>query len=979
MEPKRAFIIKNIITIIFVIIGVLCSVFMAAAASQFFYENLPMLLVILFIFAAVSAFIIQMYRKKNILKKTQDELSALYEITPGGVVKCIYEENNWKIISANEGFYSFIGYSKEELDKKFNGKATDFIYEPMIESVKLEFNKQFFKTGEFEFEVPVICADGIIKWAWMHGKYVKNVKGNNEFYCTLFDITRIKEMNQGFRIAKEKNDILKGISDLIFFEWNIRTGEITNSPNLSDVFGVPACYDNFPESLKSLNFVHEKDLHEFLLSLDKAKSGYKFTAFEYRFLDKHGEVVWYRGSMTTILDYNNVPINVFCVLTNIDAEKRKLENAEESARRDPLTKLYNKKETEILIQDYLNSSQNQAAFIMLDIDNFKGINDTLGHLYGDAALSELAYTLQSLFRNSDISGRIGGDEFVVFMTNILDTEIVKKKSKEINNALARSFKKEGKSYQISCSLGIAMYPENGKNFSDLLEKADEALYYAKNHGKNNFVFYDDTVGKETITNSEKTKLIHQQPVLLQKNFRDNIGEYILGLFNEFEDVNVAVPVLLDFVARAYKLGRIEVSVFSDDDKYYQILYEWCDEGVQTFKSLNMMIPADNWDDIKTELDENNTICYEDISERLPLCLANDDVQERGVKSLMMCYVLEKGIRKAVLCFECYSEQHHFTLEEKDAIKTISNTVSLFVLRFTEQQKLMQNTLYRKNRESMLDEMEEFVYVCDPKTYEIYYLNKAGRDNSYLVNKSFTGKKCHEYIYGMDKPCKFCTSHLLCRDKFYVWERRDPLTNHNYLMREKLIEWGGGNAMMSMSTDLTEKEQQNKALASILEVEKAFVDQNEEMPSAANPDVAMAFLLSRIGKFYSADKSYIIEMNEDGAHITMTHEWCAEGVSPVINTFRDFELEGSPLWKDVFRNSKPLLLEDIVILKNEHPEEYERIAVQGITCMYAVPFTLQGELAGFLGIDSPRDYRGDINILQSIAHLLADEIYKRRML
>ena len=103
-------------------------------------------------------------------------------------------------------------------------------------------------------------------------------------------------------------------------------------------------------------------------------------------------------------------------ILDIDAEKKKAQNLMERAQRDMLTKLYNKGTSQDHIQTVLSgsASREKAALMIIDLDNFKHMNDTMGHLFGDALLSEVAHTIQKQFRSEDIVGRIGGDEFLVF-------------------------------------------------------------------------------------------------------------------------------------------------------------------------------------------------------------------------------------------------------------------------------------------------------------------------------------------------------------------------------------------------------------------------------------------------------------------------------------------------------------------------------------------------------------------------------------
>ena len=364
----------------------------------------------------------------------------------------------------------------------------------------------------------------------------------------------------------------------------------------------------------------------------------------------------------------------------IAKEKSKLVEVAESAKRDPLTHLYNKTETEELVEDYIAGCDDPAAFIFIDVDNFKAVNDTMGHLFGDAVLSELALKLRTLFRDSDIVGRIGGDEFVIFMTRINDTEVIENKIRNVMQAFSRSFSQKETKCHISASVGAALYPRDGRTFEDLMGKSDMAMYHAKNHGKNGYQFYSnieaENGGDPVIVTLRPTVETPETP---QKNFRENVADYMLKIFFEYNDVNRSVPVLLDFVGRAYGIGRIEVASFSDDDKYFYCLHEWCQEGVEPLDT-GTATPSDPWEVISPKLDEDNILYCEDLRASDTSYLDNDSARKRGVRTIIICYILENGRRRAAVSFEYFDAVRPLTAEMRDSLLTISRTVCLFVVR-----------------------------------------------------------------------------------------------------------------------------------------------------------------------------------------------------------------------------------------------------------------------------------------------------------
>ncbi|MEG0270966.1 MAG: GGDEF domain-containing protein, partial [Clostridia bacterium] len=130
-----------------------------------------------------------------------------------------------------------------------------------------------------------------------------------------------------------------------------------------------------------------------------------------------------------------------------------------------------------------DDQQHHYALLMFDIDHFKGVNDQYGHAFGDAVIMSFAEELKRNFRDTDIIGRIGGDEFTVLMLDFTDeATLAGKLERFCVNISQKDFAQEAGTY-ISCSCGAALYPKDGKSYPELYEKADCALYFAKESGR----------------------------------------------------------------------------------------------------------------------------------------------------------------------------------------------------------------------------------------------------------------------------------------------------------------------------------------------------------------------------------------------------------------------------------------------------------------------------------------------------------------
>lgn len=186
-------------------------------------------------------------------------------------------------------------------------------------------------------------------------------------------------------------------------------------------------------------------------------------------------------------------------------ENRKL--LKEKADTDLLTGLTNKIATENKIKEYMEENPDTLAMMfLLDIDNFKKINDTMGHAFGDEVLKTLGSTIGSIFRVTDIIGRTGGDEFTVFLKFLKTDENTLKEAEKLVQFFKDFTAGEYVKYSATASIGAAVYPTHGRDYETLYKAADQALYKAKKRGKNQLAFYDDRdrAGKEEPSEEEQS-------------------------------------------------------------------------------------------------------------------------------------------------------------------------------------------------------------------------------------------------------------------------------------------------------------------------------------------------------------------------------------------------------------------------------------------------------------------------------------------
>lgn len=201
---------------------------------------------------------------------------------------------------------------------------------------------------------------------------------------------------------------------------------------------------------------------------------------------------WMRITAQIVHWENDDSIHMLTYRQNIDAEKRQERKLQDLAQTDEMTGMLTKTATKRRIERTLLEGQGKSyAFFIFDIDNFKQTNDRFGHSFGDGVIREFTQIIRRNFRSEDVLGRIGGDEFVAFVS-VPDEQSAERKAAELSLALNNVYSEDGKSWSISASIGVALCPAHGNDYESLYRKADIALYKTKEHGKNGYTVYEET-------------------------------------------------------------------------------------------------------------------------------------------------------------------------------------------------------------------------------------------------------------------------------------------------------------------------------------------------------------------------------------------------------------------------------------------------------------------------------------------------------
>lgn len=252
-----------------------------------------------------------------------------------------------------------------------------------------------------------------------------------------------------------------------------------------------------------------------------------------------------------------------------------------------------------------------------------------------------------------------------------------------------------------------------------------------------------------------------------------------------------------------------------------------------------------------------------------------------------------------------------------------------------------------NTLSLLNEISELVYVSDPETYELLFVNQTGCQTLHLEN--YKHKKCYEVLQGKTSPCEFCTNDRLCDDNFYTWEFTNPSIGRHFLLKDKIIQWRGKTARMEIAFDITERELQKQELKNMLDVQTLITNCVRMLYAVDDLDQTINAVLTQIGEFLVSDRAYVFEIKDE--LMNNTHEWTAPGISPQLEKLQQLDLSLISEWLPFFEKNDCIIIDDVEQLQKTNPAAYATLHAQEITSLIAAPIFLDNKLAGYIGIDN----------------------------
>ena len=391
---------------------------------------------------------------------------------------------------------------------------------------------------DFVSEYRLVRPDGRVVWIRDHAVLVRDADGGRRCWQgVMFDITDLKETEGQLHEAESRYRALVEDLPAIVYVDQADDSMITTfvSPQIESILGVSAQrYTDDPDLWARM--LHPDDRERAIETYTRGREAGEPFAYEYRLIAEDGRVVWFRDSAVVIPGADGRPGLIQGVMLDITERKAAEEQVAFLAYHDNLTGLPNKAMFDELLELSLARARRHdvgVAVLYVDVDNFKLVNDSLGHEAGDGLIVQLSERLKEATRETDLVARQGGDEFLLLLADMERTSpvadgdgaliVAESVANRIQQALVEPFDVDGTELYLTASIGISVFPIDATDGATLMKNADTAMYRSKKAGPGGYVMHEaddaDALTKLSLSTrlrkavEQKAWMLHYQPLI----------------------------------------------------------------------------------------------------------------------------------------------------------------------------------------------------------------------------------------------------------------------------------------------------------------------------------------------------------------------------------------------------------------------------------------------------------------------------------
>ncbi len=479
----------------------------------------------------------------NLPDKVQRErlLEMLLAELDGMVYRCRVDQY-WTMEFISDGCLNLTGYKPDDLLMNSHISYEEITYPADRERVRKEIEESVRDNKPFNIQYRITHKDGSIRWVWERGSEIEY--GDNSIkviHGFIHDITNLHKQQEKLAEAEKRYRNIFEYATEGIFQTSKEGYYLEVNPALARIYGydTPTELINDLRNIKQQLYVDPKRRDEFVQLMRERGS---ITNFESQIYRRDGSIIWISENARTVYSPDGKLLYYEGTVEDITERKSYETQISHQATHDNLTDLPNR----LLLTDRLQQviqhairEHYQIAVLFIDLDHFKNINDTMGHAAGDKLIQIIAERLRGCMRDGDTVARIGGDEFVLILPKLqTSSDQISHAVQRILDAIRKPCRIADRDFQISCSIGVSIFPDDGKDVESLLKNADMAMYKSKNAGRNNFKFYTQELNRivtESIELEQQLRMalnnsefeLHYQPKISILNDEVNGAEALI--------------------------------------------------------------------------------------------------------------------------------------------------------------------------------------------------------------------------------------------------------------------------------------------------------------------------------------------------------------------------------------------------------------------------------------------------------------------
>ncbi len=610
--------------------------------------------------------------------RSERSVKAHLPMTHLRMLSCLHDR--WLTVTGNfRELCRVTGHTEEELRERYHGRLLEMLMPEDQSRVMEDLRSQLTHSKEVELVLRLPHRQGHRVSVLYRCRLFTDMEGREAVSGILVDISRTDRELKELRDQLARQQIILSQTENVLYEWNLDGDKLAFSESWEKIFGYAPVAGNLVRILQEGSHFHPEDVGKVYESIAAMQEGTDYQVIEVRIAKADGRYLWCRMRSTALRDEGGKIYKIVGIIINIDEEMRSAQALQERAERDALTRLLNKHATRVQAQSYLSDFAGDAlcALLIIDLDDFKKINDRFGHRFGDTVLTQVSREIRRLFRPQDIIGRIGGDEFMVLMRGVDRREVVEDRCRRLAAALSSIYREQLGHTPLGCSIGVALYPKHGRNYEDLFQRADRALYRAKDLGKNTFAIYDSVDGTRKRPATALGARIDSDDDRSPSG--GNIVQYAFRMLYESTDVEGTVQELLSLIGRQLGVSRVYIFENSPDNQSCSNTFEWCGPGVPPqIDFLQNISYAEDVPTLLEQFDEQGLFYCPDVTE-LP-----EDLQQilepQKVKSILICAFRDNGVFRGYMGFDECNVNLCWTRDQIDMLTYFAEMLSVFLLK-----------------------------------------------------------------------------------------------------------------------------------------------------------------------------------------------------------------------------------------------------------------------------------------------------------